>query len=87
MNNKKSTLDEEIKNIKENLLKAENILQQKKEKLQNLETVMSKKSGRVLEINKLIVEGKSKLENLKKDADKLQIDFLLKKQKNDELVL
>ena len=87
MNNIKSTLDEEIKNIKEELLQSEKNFKLKKEQIQSLEADIVKKSGKILEINKLLVKAKSQLEVLKKDADKWQINFVLEKQKNDELVL
>ena len=87
MNNIKSTLDEEIKNIKEELLQSEKIFKLKKEQIHSLEADIVKKSGKILEVNKLLVKAKSQLEVLKKDADKWQINFVLEKQKNDELVL
>ena len=87
MNNVKSTINEDIKNIKEDLLRSEKIFKLKKEQIQSLESSIVKKSGKVLETNKLFVEAKSQLEVLKKAADKWQINFALEKQKNDELVL
>ena len=87
MNNIKSTLDEEIKNIKEELLRSEKDFKLKKEQIQSLEDDIVKRSSKILEANKLLVKAKSQLEVLKKDADKWQINFALEKQKNDELVL
>ncbi len=87
MNNIQSTLAGEIKNVKEKLLKLEKNLKLKKEELKSIKDDITKKSGKSLELNTRLVKAKSELKILKKDADAWHINFVLEKQKNDELVL
>ena len=87
MNNIKSTTDEKIKKIKEELLQSEKDFKLKKEKIKKLETNITRNSSNILILKKLLVKTKSELDILKKDADEWQINFVLEKQKNDELIL
>ena len=87
INNLRGNLDEEIKNLKEELLLTEKKLRIKDKKKQDLVSGITKKSSKVLGSNKLINKIKSDLEILKKDANKWNIDFELEKQKNDAIVL
>ncbi len=87
MKNARLTLDEEISNLQIELSSSENNLNLKNLKFQDLVNEITKKSSKILDINKLIIDNKNQLELIRKEADKCQISFALEKQKNDTLIL